>query len=136
MQVLLRALGIAVVSLVAIGVLKGVNGNFQGLVKVGACILLFSLVALELSHGIDAIRDVYLDIKTDNVFLGEAIGVMIKALGISLIGKLGADICKECGEGGLAQGIEVVAGVVIFSLSVPILGRILEFASEVLKRGG
>ena len=135
MQILLRALGIAILSLIVIWVLKGVNSSFYSLVKVGACILLFSLVALELSYGIDAIRDVYLDIKTDNAFLGEAIGVMIKALAIALVGKLGSDICKECGEGGLAQGIDTVTGVVIFSLSIPILGRILEFASEVLKRG-
>jgi stage III sporulation protein AD len=60
---------------------------------------------------------------------------MIKALGIALIGKVCADVCKECGEGGLAQGVETVAGALIFSLSVPILSGILEFAVDVLSRG-
>ena len=60
---------------------------------------------------------------------------MIKALSVALIGRLGSDICKECGESGLSQGIDTVAGVVIFSLSIPILAKILDFASEVLQKG-
>lgn len=135
MSLLLRALGIAFVSLIAIFILKGVGSAYQSLVKVGACVVLFSFVLLQLSEGIDAIRDIYFSVKTENAFLGEAVSVMIKALAIALIGRLGSDICKECGEGGLSQGIDAVTGVVIFSLSLPILGKILEFASEVLQRG-
>ena len=135
MSVLLRALGIAFISLIAIFVLRGVGGGFQTFVKIGAGVLLFSLVAVELSEGINAIRDVYLGIKTENEFLGEALSVMIKALGIALIGRLGSDVCRECGEGGLSQGIDAVTGVVIFSLSIPVLGKILDFASEVLQKG-
>ena len=135
MSFLLRALGIAFISLVAILVLRGVGSGFQQFVKIGACVILFSLVALKLSEGIAAIKDIYFDIKTENAFLGEALSVMIKALGVALIGRIGADICKECGESGLSQGIDLVSGAVIFSLSLPILGKILEFASDVLKRG-
>lgn len=135
MSVLLRALGIALISLIAIFALRGVGGGFQGFVRVGACILLFSLVGVELSEGIDAIRDVYFGIKTENAFLGEALSVMIKALGIALVGRLGADVCRECGESGMSQSIDAVTGVVIFSLSLPVLGKILDFASEVLQRG-
>ena len=135
MSVLLRAIGIAFVSLVVIFVLKGIGGSFQTFVKIGACAILFSIVALELSKGIDAIRDIYFSIKTENAFLGEALSVMIKALSIALIGRLGSDICKECGESGLSQGIDTVVGVVIFSLSIPILAKILDFASEVLQKG-
>lgn len=135
MSVLLRALGVAVISLIALFVLRGVGSGIQSFVKIGACILLFSLVALELSDGIEAIKDVYLGIKTENGFLGDALSVMIKALGIALVGRLGSDICKECGEGGLSQGIDAVTGVVIFSLSLPILTQILDFAAEVLQKG-
>lgn len=136
MSVLLRALGIAFLALVVIFVLRGTGRGFEAFVKIGACALIFSLVALELSSGIDAIRNVYLEINAENAFLGDALGVMIKALAISLIGRIGADICKECGESGLAQGIEAVSGVVIFSLSLPILSSILGFASDVLLAGG
>ena len=135
MTVLLRAIGIALVSLVAIFVLGGHGSGFKSFIKVAACVLIFSLVATELARGIDAIRDIYLDIKVENEFLSEALSVMIKALAIALIGRVGSDICKECGESGLALGIESVSGVVIFTLSLPIVSSILEFASDVIRRG-
>ena len=134
MDVLLRAMGIAFVSLVVIFAV-GNSGGFKSLIRVGACILIFSLVALELSRGIDLIRDMYFDIKTENAFLGESLSVMIKALAIALVGRVGADVCKECGESGIAQGIESVSGVVIFTLSLPVITSILEFSSDVLRRG-
>lgn len=136
MSVLLRAMGIAFLALIVIFVLRGTGGGFEGFVKIGACALIFSLVALELSRGIDILKSVYLEINIENEFLGEALGVMIKALAIAFVGRIGADICKECGESGLAQGIEAVSGVVIFSLSLPILSGILGFASDVLMAGG
>ena len=83
MSVLLRAVGIALVSLIAVFVLKSVGSGLQNVIKVGACILLFSLVMLELSDGIDMIRNVYFSIQTENDFLGEALSVMIKALAIA-----------------------------------------------------
>ena len=136
MSVLLRAIGVALVSLVAISVLGGIGSGLKNFVKIGACVLLFSLAVSELSQGVDAIKDAYLGIKSENEFLGESISVMIKALAIALVGRVGADICKECGEGGLAQGIESVSGVMIFTLSLPIVTSILEFASDILQRGG
>ena len=69
----------------------------------------------------------------ENSFVGVSISVMIKALGIALIGRICADVCKECGENGLAQGVELVAGIVIFSLSLPILSEILSFAYGLLQ---
>lgn len=135
MAILLRAIGIALVSLVAIFVLGGHGSGFKGFVKIGACVLIFAIVATELASGIDAIKDIYFDIKLENEFLSESISVMIKALAIALVGRIGADICKECGERGLALGIESVSGVVIFTLSLPIVSLILEFASDVLRRG-
>lgn len=136
MSVLLRAIGVALVSLVAISVLGGIGSGLKSFVKIAACVLLFSLAVSELSQGVDAIKDAYLGIKSENEFLGESISVMIKALAIALVGRVGADICKECGEGGLAQGIESVSGVMIFTLSLPIVTSILEFASDILQRGG
>lgn len=136
MSVLLRAIGVALVSLVAISILGGIGSGLKSFVKIAACVLLFSLAVSELSQGVDAIKDAYLGIKSENEFLGESISVMIKALAIALVGRVGADICKECGEGGLAQGIESVSGVMIFTLSLPIVTSILEFASDILQRGG
>lgn len=134
MTVVLRACGIALIALVALFVLRSVSSGLSSFVKIGAAVLLFGLVMLELTKGIEALKEIISVLGSSNEFVGEAIGVMLKALGIALVGRICADICRECGEGGLAQGVEAVAGVVIFSLSLPILSAILSFASDVLGR--
>jgi stage III sporulation protein AD len=102
---------------------------------VGALILIFGTVVFELAEGIIAIEDTVSETVDGNSFVAVSLSVMIKSLGIAIIGRICADICKECGEGGLAQGVELVSGAVIFSLSLPILSEILGFASDVLSRG-
>lgn len=135
MDVILRAAGVAIAALSVLLVLRGVTGNFAVFVKIAAVLLLFGMAILELSHGVSSIRETVFAFIDSESFVGTAISVMVKALGIALVGRICADICRECGEGGLAQGVEAVAGGVIFSLSLPILSEILEFASDVLARG-
>ena len=135
MGVALRAAGIAIVALVAIVILRTTSSGFATLVRVAALILLFGAVIFELSSGISTLRELISGFVDSDSIVGTSISVMIRALGIALIGRICADICKECGEGGLAQGVESVTGIVIFSLSLPILAEILVFASDVLRRG-
>ena len=135
MELLLRVSGIAIAALVLLFVLRGTSGNFVAFVKVSAVILLFGMIVLELSESIVSVRALISTFIDADSFVGISLSVMVKALGIALIGRLCADICRECGESGLAQCVETAAGVVILSLSMPILSEILNFASDVLKRG-
>ena len=135
MVIMLRAAGIAIIALVLVIILRGTSGGFAAFVKAGAILLLFGTVIFELFEGIGFVRELVSDFIEPDSFVGVAVSVMLKALGISLIGRICADICRECGENGIAQGVESVAGIVIFSLSLPILSKILSFASDVLQRG-
>ena len=134
MTLILRAAGIAIAALVILIALRGVSSVFATFVKVGAMLLLFGFFIFELAEGISSIRELVSSFIDADSFVGISISVMIKALGIALIGRICADVCKECGEGGLAQSVELVAGIVIFSLSLPILSEILSFASDLLQR--
>ena len=136
MSAVLRAAGIALIALVALLALKGFSNGVGVLLRVGAPVLLFGVAVFELSCGIAEIRALSFGIVGENSFVASALGVMLKALGIALVARVCSDICRDCGEGGLASGVETVAGVVIFSLSLPILKEILGFASELLSRGG
>ena len=135
MTLLLRVFGVALASLVALFVLRGSASGFSALVKVGALLLIFGMVLPELASGVDSLHSLVLGFVEEDSFIGTSISVMVKALGIALLGRICADVCKECGEGGLAEGVEVASGIVIFSLSLPILFDILTFASDVLQRG-
>ena len=135
MDIMLRVVGVTVAALVLLVVLRSISGTFATFVKVGAVILLLGAVVLKLSEGIAEIKSLMSVFVDENSFVGISVSVMVKALGIALVGRICADICRECGESGLATGVESVAGIVIFSLSLPILSEILQFAAELLRRG-
>ena len=134
MNILFRAVGVALIALIALSALKGLGSSLSPFVKICAVALLFGFFLFELSSGIDVLKEIFFSIDNLAPIVKDVIGVMLKALGIALIGKLCSDVCRECGENGIAQGVEAVAGVVIFSLSLPILAKILEFAAEILGR--
>lgn len=132
MELLIRAVGIALVAVISLMLLRGFENGFSPLIRIVAVLLLFGLVVLELSESVQALNVMFSSLDGLDPTVKKVIGVMLKALGIALIGKICADVCRECGENGIAQGVESVAGIVIFSLSLPILGEILEFAATIL----
>lgn len=61
-------------------------------------------------------------------------GVLIKALGVALLTHLGAEICRDCGEGGIATAVELAGKCEILLLSLPLVSSILSSAAELLNR--
>lgn len=135
MALILKGVGLAFIALIAILLLREASGRFAVLVRVGAVVLLFAIVVGELSFVFGSLFADVRDIISQDEFLNSSVSVMLKALGVALVGKICADICKECGENGIAEGVEALSGVIILSLSLPMLSKILSFASEMLKRG-
>ncbi len=135
MVLILKGVGLALVSIIALLVLREISGRFTVLVKLAAVVLLFALVVGELSVILGSLTEDIRKVISQDEFLNSSVSVMLKALGVALIGKICSDICRECGENGIAEGVEMLSGVVILSLSLPMLSKILSFASEILQRG-
>ena len=135
MALILKGVGLALVAIIALLVLREISGRFTVLVKLAAVVLLFALVVGELSVILGSLTEDIRKVISQDEFLNSSVSVMLKALGVALIGKICSDICKECGENGIAEGVEMLSGVVILSLSLPMLSKILSFASEILQRG-
>lgn len=135
MEILLRTVGVSVIALVALIILRGASSEIASLLRIAITVFLSFVIIFELSKGINEIKTLSLELVGENSFVSLSIGVMLKALGIALLAGICSDICRACGENGIAQGVEAVAGVIIFSLSLPVLKEILSFASELLGRG-
>ena len=67
---------------------------------------------------------------SDNV--SDLAQTLIKALGISAISQIGADICRESGETIIASHVELFAKIEITLLSLPLAARLIELAGELL----
>ena len=54
------------------------------------------------------------------------LGLLLKITGVSIVTELTAMLCRDSGNGALAQGMQLLGGAVILSLSLPILETMLD----------
>ena len=63
----------------------------------------------------------------------EYVFLLLRILLISVIVKISSDICKDNGNSTIADGIELVGKIIVFSLCLPLIKIITELASGLLK---
>ena len=66
----------------------------------------------------------------------EQVTVLFKALGITLLTQICADLCRDCGENGAAAGVEWTGRLEILLLCIPFVEELLTVAKELLSWGG
>ena len=58
--------------------------------------------------------------------------VLLKSLGTALICSATCDVCKDCGEAGIASKVELAGKICILLYSLPIVRGLAEMAAELL----
>ena len=64
--------------------------------------------------------------------LEEAVIVLLRVLGIMLITKIGSQLCKDAGEGGLALQLELVGNGLALIATIPLFNGLLTLAGSFL----
>ena len=59
--------------------------------------------------------------------------ILCKAVGITYLTQLGADISRDCGEGAIASAVELGGRVSLAALSLPLFVRLAEIVLEVMR---
>lgn len=115
----LRLCGGAIAAAFAAMLLRelGGRGGESG-VRLAATVGLFCTAVAMLSPIIEFIR-------SGGRAFGESGEVILHALGVALLVRLAADICRECGAPGVASGLELVGRVELLLLSLPLLSEVL-----------
>lgn len=131
---LFKVCGVAILAAVSLNLLGRLSGGISILLRVGAGILIFGIIVALLRENIDTLKAVLFTGEGGD-FTKDAFTLMLKALGVALVSRFCADVCRDCGENTLAGGVENAGKIVMVSLSLPILAQILERASEILEMG-
>lgn len=123
---MLAVLGIAVLL-----ILKEWRSNLLPLVRISA-VLVFGFALLKsVSPAL-----LYLKELSQSNGLSEYGTLLFKALGIAVLTQICAQMCRECGEGGIATGVETVGKTELLLLCIPLFEKILSLAQELLQLGG
>ena len=60
------------------------------------------------------------------------VSIMLKSLFIAGITRFASELCRDCGENGIASKIEVFGKLGIVSLSLPLLRTILDIINDLV----
>ena len=133
---MLKVCGIALLCVVLVMVIRSSASGIAFAVRLGGGVLIFGVLLSILHDNIDVLETVVsLPSEYGGSYVSKAFSLMLKALGIALLSKLCADVCRDCGESTLAGGIEGVGRMAIFSLCLPIISEIIEYAARTLEMG-
>lgn len=122
---------LALIGITAAMLIKQWRSDLLPLIRLGTALLLAQAV-LSASLPVLALLRSWLGANG----LSEYVEVLMKALGVSILTQTCANACRECGESGIADGVEWIGRVEILLLSLPLLERLLSLSGELLRLGG
>ena len=64
---------------------------------------------------------------------GLCLSVMLKAVGLTVLGQLAAQLCKDAGEAALAYGVELAAKNAMLAVAMPVLAQLFDFLGEIIQ---
>ncbi|MBR3894084.1 MAG: hypothetical protein IKJ35_02940 [Clostridia bacterium] len=121
---------LAVVGVAAALIVKQWKSDFLPLLHV-ALVILFAIAALRIASPVIS----YLSELTKQEGLAPYAALLLKALSIAILTQCCAEICRECGEGAAANGVELTGKIEILLLSLPMIHEILSVAGQLLSLG-
>ncbi len=124
---LFKFCGIAVIGLALLLSLRSVKSDGVMYVRVALTLVSVASVLAMISPAVSFVRD-----QLSESGSAEYVKVLLKALGIVYLAFICSSVCRDCGEGAVADGVEAVAKVELILLSLPFLRRILQVMGELL----
>ena len=112
-----------------VGVLLGKSSGIATAVRLGGLCAVFggvlallgSVVEILETFGIDGVAAQYTEL-------------MLKGVGLSVLCRLCADICRDCGEGTVALAVESAGKLGMVMLAMPVVADIVAVAEDMLDK--
>ena len=102
--------------------------RWPSILALGFGVIVFLMVLNKLGTIITVFQDVTQRAQVDELYLA----TLLKILGIAYIAEFGAQVCRDSGEGTVANKIELAGKVLIMILALPIFAAILEAIMRLL----
>jgi stage III sporulation protein AD len=112
---------------VAGAIVKQARPEFLPYVRIAVMTVLFGMA-------ISAIAPLtkYMKSLFDGAVSDDYISSILKALGIAALTQISADVCRDCGEGSAASGVELIGRLELIILCLPLIENIIASVGEVI----
>lgn len=121
MKDMLYILGAAFIFLFATVLLKECGWHGAKAVAVGCVVALFAIAAKSLGEIVSSLWDI-----GDAYGISDTVSLVVRAVGISYVFGISADICRDMGEGGIGGALDTAGRLELTLLSLPLIREIAE----------
>lgn len=115
----------ALFSVILIKISGEISPKFRFLLLAGSSICLFFAFFRTTAPVLEEVTSLF-----DTATLGGAYRLVMKAVGIAFLVAISSSFCRDLGENGVAEKLELCGKSVILALSMPVLAEILNFIGE------
>lgn len=103
------------------------NKEYALLISLGAAVVLLLLI---LDQAEPLLRQIQ-DMASQGALEGEAIKLMLRAIGITVVGQVVSRLCKDAGESALSYTVDLAARGAVLAAALPAVEKILEYLGEI-----
>ena len=128
MSVLLKIIGIAIVTVTAVNLIKPYKPEYSFIITIIGAALCF----LEVIACLESYFSVLKGIFSDSGLSSEYFSVALKAVGIGYITEFAADTAKDNGQTAVAQKIILGGKAAVFILALPLIKNLLDLALKLV----
>ncbi len=122
-----RICALAILGTVALTVLRKWNAELLPLARVAVAVMLAFGGLVLLAPTVSYLKDL-----SEKTGISGYVAPLFKALAVALLTHLCAELCRENGESGVANGVELAGQLEILLLCLPLISEILEVAERLL----
>lgn len=124
--------GAALICAVAAFLLRNIKKEFEiPMTLAGSIFLILSAIAMA-----EPIVDYISGLMSASPIVGEAAETLMRVIGIAMITKIAADLCREMGTPSVASSLEMAAKFEIIILSLPLVSSVIESIRELFSEAG
>lgn len=117
---------VGILCVVASACIRTLRPDFTVVLRLAFCVLFGVLMLRAVTPLVEQVR-----VLMDDTAAAYT-SVLLRALGIAWLTHLTAEICRDCGESGVAGGVETLGKLEILALCLPLIGTVLEMVEEIL----
>jgi len=126
---LAKICAVALTGAVAALVLSQIKGSFSSAVRIGTLVVTLGVLV---SLAGTMVAELSSMIGESEKIKGYA-GIILRALGVALLGHFASLICRELGSESLSFGVELAAKAEIFVLCLPLIKEIMNCALAIIE---
>ena len=122
--------GIGILALCAVlfaALVQKSNKEYALLISLGAATVLLLLILDKAAPLLQALRSM----AGSGALEGDAIQLMLRAVGITVVGQVVSRLCKDGGESALSYTVDLAARGAVLAAALPVVGKILEYLGEI-----